>query len=169
MIHWAHSLEWEQARVDHRIDPPLTQPLTLGPRSAHPMAAHQIYFHLTWSTFRRQPMIDAPTHAFLDQYFRRIVIQERVTLVAAAFLRTHVHLLLHVGPRYDLSRLVQLLKGGSSHAASRQPGNLLGLRWNREYSVASVSPRLVNAAIAYIQGQDRRHPTEAISTAPQAQ
>jgi len=125
------------------------------------MAAHQIYFHVTWSTFRRQPMIDAPTRAFLDQYFRRIVIQERVTLVAVAFLRTHVHLLLHVGPRYDLSRLVQLLKGGSSHAASRQPGNLLGLRWNREYSVTSVSPRLVNA--------DRRHPTEAISTAPEAQ
>lgn len=131
------------------------------------MAAHQIYFHLTWSTFRRQPMIDAPTRAFLDQYFRRIVIQERATLVAVAFLRTHVHVLLHAGPRYDLSRLVQLLKGGSSYAASRQLGNLLGLRWNREYSVTSVSPRLVNAAMRYIQDQDRRHPAEAIpGTAP---
>jgi REP element-mobilizing transposase RayT len=130
------------------------------------MAAHQIYFHLTWSTFRRQPMIDAPTRAFLEPYFRRIAIQERATIVAVAFLRTHVHLLLHAGPRYDLSRLVQLLKGGSSYAASRQPGNVLGLRWNREYSVTSVSPRLVNAAVTYIQGQDQRHPIEAIPTAP---
>jgi len=130
------------------------------------MAAHQIYFHLTWSTFRRQPMIDAPTRAFLEPYFRRIAIQERATIVAVAFLRTHVHLLLHAGPRYDLSRLVQLLKGGSSYAASRQPGNVLGLRWSREYSVTSVSPRLVNAAVTYIQGQDQRHPTEAIPTAP---
>jgi len=115
-------------------------------------------------------MIDARTRGFLEDYFRRIAIQERATLVSAAFLRTHVHLLVRTGPRYDLSRLVQLLKGGSSYAASRQPGNVLGLRWNREYSVTSVSPKLVSAAVEYIEGQDRRHPGEAIpKTAPQAQ
>jgi len=110
------------------------------------MAAHQIYFHLTWSTLGRQPMIDEPTRAFLDAYSRTIALQERAPLVSAAFLRTHVHLLVRAGPRYDLPRLVQLLKGGSSYAASRQPGNVLGLRWNREYSVTSVSPRLVGGA-----------------------
>jgi REP element-mobilizing transposase RayT len=112
-------------------------------------------------------MIDAGTRAFLDEYFHRIAIQERATLVSTAFLRTHVHMLVRTGPRYDLPRLVQLLKGGSSYAAGRQPGNVLGLRWNREYSVTSVSPRLVGSAIEYIRGQDRRHPGEAIaSTAP---
>lgn len=114
-------------------------------------------------------MIDAPTRAFLDQYFHKIAIQQRVTVVAVAFLRTHVHLLLRAGPRYDLSRLVQLLKGGSSYAASRQPGNVLGLRWNREYAATSVSPRLLSTAMKYIQDQDRRHPAEAIRSAPQAQ
>ena len=109
-------------------------------------------------------MIDARTRAFLDEYFHRIAIQERATLVSAGFLRTHVHILVRTGPRYDLPRLVQLLKGGSSYAASRQPGNVLGLRWNREYSVTSVSPRLVGKAIEYIRGQDRRHPGEAIKS-----
>jgi len=82
--------------------------------------------------------------------------------VSLGFLRTHAHLLIRTGPRYDLPRLVQLLKGGSSYAASRQPGNVLGLRWNREYSVTSVSPKLVPRAVAYIEGQDDRHPSEAI-------
>jgi hypothetical protein len=82
--------------------------------------------------------------------------------VSLGFLRTHAHLLIRTGPRYDLPRLVQLLKGGSSYAASRQPGNVLGLRWNRESSVTSVSPKLVPQAIAYIEGQDDRHPSEAI-------
>ena len=104
------------------------------------MAAHQIYFHLTWSTLERQPMIDRPTRAFLDEYFRKIASRERTALITLGFLRTHVHLLIRTGPRFDLSRLVQLLKGGSSYAASRQPDNVLGLRWNREYSVTSVSP-----------------------------
>src|SRR5213594_1357753 len=104
------------------------------------------------------PMIDQPTRHFLDGFFRRTAIQERVTIIALAFLRTHVHLLLQAGPRLDLSRLVQLLKGGSSYAASRQPDNKLGLRWNREYSVTSVSPKLVQAAIDYIERQNQRHP-----------
>jgi len=126
------------------------------------MPAHRIYFHLTWSTLGRRPMIDSPTHAFLHEYFRKIAVQERATIVSLGLLRTHVHLLVRTGPRYDLPRLVQLLKGGSSYAASRQPGNVLGLRWNREYSVTSVSPKLVPQAMAYIDSQDGRHPSEAI-------
>jgi len=126
------------------------------------MAAHQIYFHLTWSTHRRMPMIDGPTRHFLDGFFRRTAIGERVTIVALAFLRSHVHLLVRSGPRVDVSRLVQLLKGGSSYAASRQPDNRMGLRWNRECSVTSVSPRLLQNAIDYIERQNKKHPDEKI-------
>lgn len=128
------------------------------------MSAHKIYFHLTWSTHRRMPMIDGPTRTFLDGFFRRTIIKEGATLVALAFLQSHVHLLLQFGPRIDLGHLVQLLKGGSSYAASRLPDNKLGLRWNRQYSVTSVSPKLLQAAIDYIEGQNRRHPDEVVNT-----
>jgi REP element-mobilizing transposase RayT len=128
------------------------------------MAAHRIYFHLTWSTHRRMPMIDGPTRNFLDEFFRRTIIKEDVTLVALAFLRSHVHLLVRCGSRIDLGHLVQMLKGGSSFAASRQPDNKLGLRWNRQYSVTSVSPKLLQTAIDYIEAQNSRHPDEKITT-----
>ena len=115
-------------------------------------------------------MIDQGTREFLDAYCRRIAIQEHVTIIALAFLRTHVHVLVRSGPRVDLSRLVQLWKGGSSYAASRQPGNKLGLRWNREYSVTTVSPKLLKAAMDYVARQNQRHPTESIPlSAPEAQ
>ena len=127
------------------------------------MAAHRIYFHLTWSTHRRMPMIDGPTRTFLDEFFRRTMIKEDVTLVALAFLSSHVHLLVQCGSRIDLGHLVQLLKGGSSYAASRQPGNKLGLRWNRQYSVTSVSPKLLQVAIDYIERQNTRHADEKIT------
>ena len=127
------------------------------------MAAHKIYLHLTWSTHRRMPMIDGPTRDFLDGFFRRTIIKEGVTLVALAFLRTHVHLLVQCRPRIDLGHLVQLLKGGSSFAASRQPDNKLGLRWNRQYSVSSVSPKLLQTAIEYIEAQTSRHPLEVVT------
>lgn len=107
-------------------------------------------------------MIDAPTRDFLLTYFQKIAKQERVTILRLAFLRTHVHLLLKSGPKVDLPRLLQFLKGGSSYAASRQPDNALGLRWNPEYSVTTVSPKLLPVAARYIASQDERHPTEAI-------
>src|SRR6266704_1153201 len=75
------------------------------------MAAHRIYIHLTRSTLGRRPRIDVSTRAFLDEFIRRIAIQERVTIVSLGFLQTHVHLLVRTAPRYDLPRLVQLLKG----------------------------------------------------------
>jgi len=109
------------------------------------------------------PMIDGPTRTFLDEFFRRTMIKEDVTLVALAFLRSHVHLLVRCGTRIDLGHLAQLLKGGSSYAASRHLDNKLGLRWNRQYSVTSVSPKLLQAAIDYIEGQNQRHPTEKVT------
>jgi len=38
----------------------------------------------------------------------------------------------------------------------------MGLRWNREYSVTSVSPRLLQNAIDYIERQNKKHPDEKI-------
>ena len=49
------------------------------------MAAHQIYLHLTWATLDRRPMIDRQTRTFLDEYVRRVAIQERVEILAATF------------------------------------------------------------------------------------
>jgi REP element-mobilizing transposase RayT len=107
-------------------------------------------------------MIDEPTRAFLDQYFRKVALVERVEILALSLLRTHVHLLLRSGPTVDLSKIVRLLKGGSSFAASRQPDNVLGLRWNKEYSVTTVSPRMLSKALEYLRHQDQRHPSEPI-------
>jgi len=107
-------------------------------------------------------MIDAPTRDFLVQFFRRTTIREAAEVIEVAILKTHVHLLVRTSPRFDLGRLLQLLKGGSSHAVNRLPGNVLGLRWTRRYSVTTVSPRAINRVIAYLKEQATRHPGEGI-------
>ena len=124
--------------------------------------AHRIYLHVAWSTLERRPMIDAATHAFLDRFVRKVTIAEKAELLALAILRTHVHMLLRVPAKFDLPHLVQLLKGGSSYEASRLEGNHFGLRWSREYSVDSIGHKTLPKWIAYVQGQDRHHPMEAV-------
>jgi REP element-mobilizing transposase RayT len=107
-------------------------------------------------------MIDAATRAFLDEFIRRTAIRERVEVIELAILATHVHIVVRTAPRVDLSRLVQMMKGGSSYAASRVPGNRLGLRWTREYFVTTVSPRVLPEAVEYLRKQNERHPMEVV-------
>lgn len=126
------------------------------------MAAHQLYFHFTWSTLNRLPMIDRPTHDFLEPFLRRMALQEGAQIVEIAILQTHVHILVRTPPRFDLARLAQTMKGGSSYAANRLPGNVVGLRWTRRYSVTTVSPRAVPRVIEYLKRQANRHPGEAV-------
>src|SRR2546422_4111403 len=126
------------------------------------MAAHHLYFHLAWTTRDRLPMIDAATRDFLDDYLRRTAVREKTQVIAAAILQTHVHVLVRTGPRVDLSRLVQLMKGGSSYAGSRLAGNRVGLRWAREYSATTVSPKRLRTAVEYLARQDQHHPGEGV-------
>ena len=107
-------------------------------------------------------MIDGATRDFLGDFLHRTAIRERTEIVAVAILQTHVHVLVRSGPRVDLSRLVQLMKGESSYAGSRLAGNRLGLRWAREYSATTVSPKSLTRAVQYLREQDQHHPGEGV-------
>ena len=126
------------------------------------MSAHQIFIHLAWTTLDRLPMIDAPTGSFLEEFFRKTASRHDVAIVELAMLKTHVHMVIRTPPRIDLPRLVQFFKGGSSFAASRQPDNVLGLRWAPEYSATSIGPRQLETVRQYLRDQPNHHPGEAI-------
>jgi len=126
------------------------------------MSAHQIFIHLVWTTHDRLPMINEPTKAFLGEYFKKTAARQDVQIVDVAILRTHVHMLVRTPARLDLPRLVQFFKGGSSHAASRLPGNVLGLRWAPEYSATSVGPRQLETVRQYLRDQTNHHQDEEV-------
>jgi len=107
-------------------------------------------------------MINEPTKAFLGEYFKKTAARQDVQIVDVAILRTHVHMLVRTPARLDLPRLVQVFKGGSSHAASRLPGNVLGLRWAPEYSATSVGPRQLETVRQYLRDQTNHHQDEEV-------
>jgi len=107
-------------------------------------------------------MIDAATRSFLEEFFKKTASRQDVEIVELAMLKTHVHMVVRTPPRIDLPRLVQFFKGGSSYAASRQPDNVLGLRWAPEYSATTVGPRQLETVRQYLRNQPNHHPGEAI-------
>ena len=126
------------------------------------MSAHKILIHIAWTTHDRLPMINAPTKSFLGEFFKKTAARQDVQIVEVAILKTHVHMIIRTPPRIDLPRLVQFFKGGSSHAASRLPGKLLGLRWAPEYSATSVGPRQLAVVREYVRNQCSHHPGEGV-------
>ena len=124
----------------------------------------RVYVHVVWTTRERQPLVDLAVARFLGRYLSAVANQERVGVHALGLVQTHVHLLLQLHPTTNISRLLQRLKGGSSVLSNREGHSAVSrpLRWAKGYNIESVSPRGLSAARAYVLGQSRQHPKEAI-------
>jgi REP-associated tyrosine transposase len=123
----------------------------------------RLYVHIVWTTRGREPTIDAGVAAFLVRFLPAVARQERAGLRALGIVRTHLHLLAQLHPTTNISRLLQRLKGGSSVIAQREGhGGTRPLRWAKGYGIHSVSSRDLPVVRAYVLGQARRHPQEAI-------
>jgi REP element-mobilizing transposase RayT len=122
-----------------------------------------LFVHLTWTTFRRMPMIGATEARFLGRFLPAEARRHRVAIIALGLVRDHVHLLLRLPGQFDLPRLVQGLKGTSARLANADLQiSRGGLRWASGYHVHSVSPRNLSAAVDYVRRQANRHPDRAI-------
>jgi putative transposase len=123
----------------------------------------RIYVHIVWTTRDRLPLINAGVATFLARYLPAVARQERAGMHALGMVSTHVHLLLKLHPTSSISRLLQRLKGGSSVLANREGhAGPRPLRWAKGYNIESVSPGAIESARAYVLGQAKRHPQEAI-------
>ena len=126
-----------------------------------------LFVHLTWTTFRRMPMIGATEARFLDRFLPAEARRHGAAVIAHGLVRDHVHLLFRLPGRFDLPRLVQGLKGGSARLANADLQiSRGGLRWASGYHVHSVSPRSLPAAVDYVRGQADRHPDRVIPNDP---
>ena len=125
---------------------------------------HRLYNHIIWATRGRLPLLNAQLAGFLCRYLRNIARQERAHVLKIGIVTTHLHLLVRTDPQTNLSRLVQRFKGGSAHQANveRLGHGADGLRWARDYTLETVSPRGLDAVRQYLRTQPQRHPQDAI-------
>lgn len=119
----------------------------------------RIYTHLTWTTFARLPLIVAPVAGFLTKFLPAESARHGARVLALGIVRDHVHVLLQLPPIFNVPRLVQGLKGASARIANRDGiARHESLRWAQGYSLRSVGPQNLRAAVTYIRGQARHHP-----------
>jgi REP element-mobilizing transposase RayT len=122
-----------------------------------------LFAFVTWTTFRRMPMIGATEARFLERFLPAEAQRHGAATIRLGMVCDHVHMVLRLPARIDLPRMMQGLKGASARLANQDSGIArAGLRWAPGYTAISVSPRNVKATVAYVRRQPERHPERAI-------
>jgi len=127
-------------------------------KSAH--TVYQIHWHFVFSTKYRKPVLKGEIGLRVREMIRVVCRSLDIEIVAGHVRPDHVHLLLSVPPQYSASRVMQAIKGKTSHSLL---SNWRELRrefwgrhlWARGYFVCS-SGNVTDEMIAeYIENQGR--------------
>ena len=121
---------------------------------------HDLKVHVVWITKYRKAVLSGEVALRVRQLIREICAVEEVTILKGQVSGDHVHLLLGYPPQVAVSKLVQRLKGKSSHALLMEYTELRrkfwGQRlWARGYFAASSGNVTDEVIMAYIAGQDQ--------------
>jgi REP element-mobilizing transposase RayT len=69
----------------------------------------------------------------------------------------HVHALVSLGSEQTIAKVVQLIKGESSHWINKHSLTKGTFEWQDEYFCVSVSESVLESVRAYIRGQEEHH------------
>src|SRR5438093_614410 len=113
----------------------------------------QLYYHLVWATFERQPLIDAEREAIVRTTLYSKAKSLRVVLHAVGNVADHIHLVASIPPVLSVATCVRHLKGASSRAVNVRTGTPQVFRWQEGYGALSKGERSLATVVAYVRNQ----------------
>jgi len=119
--------------------------------------SYALYYHLVWDTAERHALIDAELRSFLGDFVLHKCDELDAHVLAIGINPDHIHLILSLKPSHYIPDIVQALKGGSAYAVNHASPPLGPVRWNRGYSIRTVSERNLDIAKAYVNKQAAHH------------
>ena len=112
---------------------------------------------LTWTTWGRTALIRPAHAAALAGLLPKLAEKGGAELVELAVVPTHVHTVVRLLPRCDVSRLVQYLKGGSALLLNRLIDGRGRIRWSEGYDLRSTDTASLPRLRRYLDNQGRYH------------
>lgn len=118
-----------------------------------------IHLHLVWITKYRKKVLDGAASFRARGIIREICQQEGVDIIKGYVSSDHVHLFVSIPPQLTISRLVQRLKGKTSHKLLTEYPHLRKTYWGRHFwargyfccSSGNVTDEVIKQ---HIEGQD---------------
>jgi putative transposase len=92
-----------------------------------------IHLHLVWITKYRKPVLVGDIALKTREILRQICASESVEIIRGHVSRDHIHMFVSIPPQVTISRLVQKLKGKSSHKLMHTYPSLRRQYWGRHF------------------------------------
>ncbi|MEA3334285.1 MAG: IS200/IS605 family transposase [Chloroflexota bacterium] len=117
----------------------------------------ELYVHLVWATWDRLPLIMPEMERALYRSIGDVAQSMGCRVLAINGISDHVHVLLRIPPTLSISKLVQQLKGVSSHFVNNRLHLEYRFKWMGYYGAFSVSRWDVSKIMGYINNQKTHH------------
>jgi len=122
-------------------------------------ATYDIKYHLVWITKYRKSVITGKIAERTRELLRLVCQKNDVDILSGHVSKDHIHLLVSVPPHLSVSRLVQYLKGSSSHELQQEFKELNKQFWGRHlwgrgYFAATTGNVTDEILMEYIRTQE---------------
>ena len=126
-------------------------------KSSH--STYDIKYHIVWITKYRKPVMVGVMAKRLQEIIRQVCAQNDVQILSGHISKDHVHILVSAPPHLSVSKLVQYMKGNSSHKLQMEYKEINKQYWGRHlwargYFAASTGNVTDEIIAEYIQHQD---------------
>jgi REP element-mobilizing transposase RayT len=122
------------------------------------MAQVRIWVHAVWGTKRREPIMQNKNKRIdLFKHIKSYAKEKKIYLDFINGEADHVHCLISLACDQTIAQVMKLLKGESSHFASKEKMFEVEFDWADDYYAVSVSQSHVETVRNYIKNQEEHH------------
>ncbi len=121
------------------------------------MSFIKIWVHCVWNTKDKMPVLTTEIRQQLFAHIKEYSMNNRIFIERINGSVEHVHCLISLGNDQNISKIMNLIKGESSHWINSQKLLNRKFEWQNDYYAISVSESLVNIVRKYIDNQEEHH------------
>lgn len=118
----------------------------------------RIFYHLTWCTKNRTPLITPEIETKLHGYIAGKATSLGAFVYAVNGTDDHIHLVASIPPKISIADFVGQVKGSSSHHMNHLPNRAEAtFAWQRGYGVLSFGGKQLPWVVEYVKRQKEHH------------
>lgn len=128
------------------------------------MAFIKMYIHLVFSTKNRIPYLLTPElRVKVWKHIKSYASEKGIFLEMVNGYSDHCHCLISLGSNQNIEKIVQLIKGESSHWINKNNLTKEKFAWQEEYFAVSISESMIETVRNYIKNQEKHHQKKSFS------
>jgi putative transposase len=121
------------------------------------------FYHLVWTTHKRQPLISAQIEPVLFRVVETKSTEMGCQVLAVNAVPDHIHVAVTIPPSIAIAQWMKRVKGASSYEINGLfPNTEARFRWQRGYGVLTFGAVKLQMVVDYIAHQKEHHASQQI-------